>query len=161
MRAKDIMTPSPSCCSPDDAVRDVARVMRDNDCGAVPIVERDSGRLVGIVTDRDLAIRALADDRGGSTKVSEVMTANPSCCRATEDVRNVEATMAEHQVRRVPITDADGRCVGIVAQADLAREALHGERLTDREVAIVVERISEPSRPSSGRPSFADREVRL
>jgi CBS domain-containing protein len=142
MNASDIMTPSPRCCSPSDSVLDVARTMRDNDCGAVPIIE--NGRIVGIVTDRDLTVRALAEGKGADTKVSDVITADPHCCRADDDIRDVEKIMADNQIRRVPVVDAEGCCVGIVSQADLARAAADGKRLGDEEVAIVVEQISKP-----------------
>jgi len=118
--------------------------MRDHDCGAVPVIEH--GYVIGIVTDRDLAIRALADGSNADTRVVEVLTRNPRCCGLDDDVREVERVMADHQVRRVPIVNADGSCVGIVAQADLARAARTGERVSEREVAIVVERISAPPR---------------
>lgn len=160
MKARDIMTAGPACCAPEDSIGDVARIMRDSDCGAVPVVD-DAQRLVGIVTDRDLAVRGLARGKGEDSRVSEVMTAGPSCCRPNDDVRDVESRMAERQVRRIPVVDGDKRVVGIVAQADLARAALHGDRLTDREVAIVVERISEPARQTIARPKFSERELRL
>ena len=147
MKAKQIMTPSPCCASPSDSIADVARMMRDNDCGAVPIVE--SKRVVGIVSDRDLAIRALAMGKGPETRVGELMTQSPACCRADDDVRDVANVMADRQVRRIPIVDADGGCVGIVAQADLARAASDGTRVSEHEVAIVVERISEPRAEST------------
>lgn len=146
MKAEEIMTRNPCSCSPNDSLQEVARLMRDFDCGAVPVVE--NGSLLGIVTDRDLAIRALSAGRSADTKVSEVLTRNVACCGPDDDVRDVERIMADHQVRRVPIVDVDGRCVGIVAQADLARATRGSMRVSDREVAIVVERISEPPRPS-------------
>jgi CBS domain-containing protein len=140
MKVNEIMTPAPCCASPATSIAEVAELMRDNDCGSVPIV--DDGCLVGIVTDRDLAIRALADGKSGETRVNEVMTSVPCCSSPDDEVDTVEKLMATNQVRRVPIVDADGRCVGIVAQADLARAAAKGERISDREVAIVVEAIS-------------------
>lgn len=158
MKTRDIMTPSPCCCSPNDSLEAVARTMRDNDCGAVPIVA--DGRIVGIVTDRDLAVRALAEGKGADTKVGAVITRNPLCCRADDDVHDVERVMADNQVRRVPVVDADGACVGIVSQADLARAAKDGQRVTEHEVALVVERISEPrlrERNQSGRQSLEQR----
>jgi CBS domain-containing protein len=145
MKAKDIMTASPCCCSSTDSLQDVARTMRDHDCGAVPVVE--DGCVIGIVTDRDLAVRALADGRSADTKVADVITRDPCCCGPDDDVRDVEKIMTDNQVRRVPIVDADGCCVGIVAQADLARAASTGDRVSELEVAAVVERISEPRRP--------------
>jgi CBS domain-containing protein len=159
MKASDIMTPSPCCCSPDDSLRDVARMMRDKDCGAVPVVE--DGCIVGIVTDRDLAVRALADGKSPDAKVGDVITRDPCCCNAADDVRGVAQIMSDNQVRRVPIVDAAGCCVGIVSQADLARAALDGQPVSDHEVAIVVERISEPLRRSPDRRSRPSAEQRL
>jgi CBS domain-containing protein len=149
MKAQSIMTSSPCCCSSADSIADVARMMRDNDCGAVPVV--DHGRIVGIVTDRDLAVRALADGMDGSTKVADVMTASPCCCAADDDLRKVEKIMVDNQIRRVPVVDANGACVGIIAQADIARAAAEGQRVGEREIAIVVEAISEPSRSARDR----------
>ncbi len=149
MKARDIMTSRPCCCSPNDSLQDVARTMRDNDCGAIPVVEH--GCVVGIVTDRDLAVRALAVGKSADAKVGDVITRDVCCCSADDDVRAVEKIMADNRVRRVPIVDADGGCVGIVAQADLARAALNGARVSEHEVAIVVEHISAPHRPSFNR----------
>src|SRR5512141_299628 len=143
MKANEIMTPSPSVCSSSDSLGAVARLMRDNDCGAVPIV--DKGSVVGIVTDRDLAIRALAEGLGTDARAGDVMTASPRCASPDDDIGDIEKLMAEHQVRRIPIVDADGRCLGIVSQADLARAASKNSRVSDREVAIVLEAISEPA----------------
>jgi CBS domain-containing protein len=147
------MTSSPCCCSPSDTVQDVARMMRDYDCGSIPVVDTETECIVGVVTDRDLSVRGLAAGKLGDARVGDVMTARPFCCRADAAVRDIERTMSDHQVRRVPIVDAEGRCVGIVSQADLARAAAHGARVSDREVAIVVERISEPAGQSRGRAS--------
>jgi CBS domain-containing protein len=144
MKAQSIMTPSPCCCTSADTIADVARLMRDNDCGAVPVV--DHGRIVGIVTDRDLAVRALATGMDGSTLVADVMTTSPCCCAPDDDLRKVEKIMVDNQIRRVPVVDANGSCVGIIAQADIARAAADGQSVGEREIAIVVEAISEPSR---------------
>jgi CBS domain-containing protein len=145
MKANELMTPSPCCASTNDSAKDVARLMRDNDCGSIPVVD-DSGCVVGIVTDRDLAIRALAEDKGPKTKVKDLMSTSPCCCAVDDDLDDVERMMADNQVRRVPIVDASGCCVGIIAQADLALAAERA-RVTEHEVAIVVEKISEPTRP--------------
>jgi CBS domain-containing protein len=151
MKASELMTAQPCCASADDSARDVAQLMRDNDCGSVPVVDQ-SGCVVGIVTDRDLAIRALADGKDGSTRVRELMTASPRCCDASDDIEAVERTMSDLQVRRIPVVDADGRCVGIISQADLARAA-NRDRVTEHEVAIVVQSISDPNAGvSRGRP---------
>ncbi len=144
MKAVELMTPNPCCCLATDSIEDVARIMRDNDCGSVPVVD-DSGHLLGIVTDRDLAVRGFAESKKGTTRVRELMTPSPCCCEANDDVRDVERMMTDYQVRRVPIVDSAGCCVGIIAQADLALAAEHA-RVSEREVAIVVEKISERER---------------
>lgn len=159
MQAREIMTPSPSCCSPDDSLQDVARTMRDQDCGAIPVV--DNGCVVGIVTDRDLAVRAIADGKNADTKVGEVITRDPCCCEPDADLRDVEKIMADSQVRRVPVVDADGCCVGIISQADLARAAFDGRQVSENEVAIVVERVSEPPRESFDRSERSSSDLRI
>jgi len=156
MKANEIMTTGPCCCSPSDSIGDVARLMRDNDCGSVPIVE--GGCVVGIVTDRDLAVRGLASGKSASTRVRDLMTSSPCCAAADDDVRDVEKIMADRQVRRVPIVDADGCCVGIVSQADLARAALDGARVSEHEVAIVVEAITQPQDRAFDRGAGSDLE---
>ena len=148
MRAQEIMSSNPACCTPNATVQDVARIMKEHDCGCVPVVDSlDSRRLLGVVTDRDLAVRGLAEGKGADASVDGVMTKSPYTARPETDLREIQEAMAERQLRRVPIVDADGCCVGIIAQADLARSA--GERVSERDVAVVVERISEPA-PESG-----------
>lgn len=148
MRARDIMTRDPECCRRDQTARDAATVMRDRDCGCVPIVD-GAGKVIGIVTDRDLAVRATASGKDSTTKLNDLMTAVASCCGPDDDLRDVEQKMAELQVRRIPIVDAGGLCVGIISQADIARAAATDSEVTEREVALVVERISQP--PGQGR----------
>ena len=116
--------------------------MRDNDCGSVPVVE--GGRVVGIVTDRDLAVRGLARGLSSDAKVRDVMTASPECCSEEADVHDIERVMSDRQVRRVPIVNADGGCVGIVSQADLAR-ATSNSAIPPKEVAETVAEISAPA----------------
>lgn len=143
MRARDIMTRDPACLRREDTARIAAQVMRDRDCGVVPIVD-DSRRVIGIVTDRDLAIRTIAVGKGPDTRLSEVMTSNVHCCTADDDLRDVERKMAELQVRRICIVDVGGRSMGIISQADIARAA-HDNAVSEQEVALVVGQISEPS----------------
>lgn len=143
MRVSELMTRDPTCCTPDDTVQTAARAMKDGDCGCLPVVDDVGSRhLVGVVTDRDIAIRALADGLGPDTRVRDVMTADPACCGPEDDVREVERIMADRQVRRVPIVDDRDCCVGMVAQADLARRE---RELDDHEVRETIERISEPA----------------
>ncbi len=151
MRAQDIMTRDPACCTPGDSSRRAAELMRQHDCGAIPVVEsEDSRRVVGMITDRDIAMRGVAEGRSADAPVDEVMTHEAECCSPDDDIAAVEGVMKDRQVRRVPIIDASGALVGIIAQADLALD----DREDDREVARVVERVSEPRRPV--RPAQAD-----
>ena len=155
MQASDIMTASPVCVTPEDTAGRVAQLMAEHDCGCLPVVAaRGDGRVIGVITDRDLAVRGLARGKGPETPARQLMTPDPCCCAPDADVREVERLMSERQVRRIVVADADGRCVGIVAQADLAHAAELGRDVTDREVAMVVEAISGPgTRPvrASGR----------
>jgi CBS domain-containing protein len=138
MKVQDVMTRDPRSVSPDTPARDAARIMREEDVGIVPVVE--GSRLVGVVTDRDLAVRLVAEGRDGSTLVREVMSSQKiATCRADEDLDRVMDTMAREQVRRIPIVDDRGALVGIVAQADVVRKARD-----DRKAEETVERISEP-----------------
>jgi CBS domain-containing protein len=144
MQVREIMTEQPTCCTPEAAIRYASRLMRQRDCGCLPVVT-DSGtnRIVGVVTDRDIAMRAVAEGKSPDTTVGEVMSSEPQCCHADADVEEVERIMTEQQVRRVPVIDERGCCVGIVAQADLARAAERSGSPSEQVVARVVERISE------------------
>jgi len=137
---KDIMTPNPSSCLPSDSVAIAAQIMKRNDVGPVLVVsDHHENRLIGIVTDRDLALKVIAEGRDPhTTRVDEVMSLNPISMREDEDTHRALQLMANHQVRRIPIVDQDNRLSGIVAQADIA---LHEN---EEEVGRVVEHISEP-----------------
>ncbi|MGH7509575.1 MAG: CBS domain-containing protein [Gemmatimonadales bacterium] len=136
------MTRNPVCCTPDSTAREAASLMRDHDCGSIPVVEDTRGkRLTGTVTDRDLAVRGLAAGKGPDTPVRELMTQDPVTCLPEDEVEDVRQVMVQEMVRRVPVVDEDGLVVGIVAQADIAREE---GAATDREVGRIVEAISEP-----------------
>jgi len=145
------MTADPTCVSTSDTAEHVAHAMQDKDCGSLPVVDA-AGKIVGVVTDRDLAIRGIAQGLGPDTAVAKLMTLFPYSCAPDDDVQAVEKIMAERKVRRVPVVDENERCVGIIAQADLARAATQKATVTDREVAVVVERISSPGAPTN-RPS--------
>src|SRR5690606_19391151 len=93
-------------------------VMTDIDCGSVPVGEND--RLVGMVTDRDIAIRAVGQDKGPDTRVEEVMTRDLRYCYEDEDLEHVTHNMGEQQIRRLPVVDRDKRLVGIISLGDVA-----------------------------------------
>jgi len=117
MRVKDVMTSSPICCKPTDTVQEVATMMREHDCGAVPVSANNA--LVGMITDRDIACRAVAAGKT-ATPVREVMTAPVYIVREDDDVQVAIDTMEARQVRRLPVVDAEGNVTGIVAPSDLA-----------------------------------------
>ena len=155
MRARDIMTRDPQCLRREDTARRAAEVMRDSDCGIIPVID-DARRVIGVVTDRDLAIRAIAAGKTSDTRLNELMTPNAKCCAADDDLRDVERKMAELQVRRIPIVDAGGRCLGIISQADIARAAGRGDdTVSEQEIALVLEQISEPAHPQRPRAKEA------
>jgi CBS domain-containing protein len=150
------MTKKPDCCTREQTARDAAQVMRDRDCGCVPVVD-DAGRVVGIVTDRDLAVRVIAAGKSNDARLGELMTASVECCGQDDDLRDVEQKMAELQVRRIPIVDAGGRCLGIISQADIARAAsLVDGVVTGEEVALVVEQISQPRHRAKAKPGIQE-----
>jgi CBS domain-containing protein len=141
MKAKDIMTRKPKSVTPETSVREAARLMKEEDVGVLPVVDRDgSDRLIGIVTDRDIAIRHVAEGHDSSScPVSEAMTSSVSTAREDDDVDAVMDLMGKEQVRRIPVIDERGGLIGIVAQADIVREARD-----DRKAERTIEKISDP-----------------
>ena len=138
MKARDLMSKNPSSVTPETPIREAARLMAAEDVGILPVVESEgSKRVVGLVTDRDITVRAVAEGRAEAS-VGDVMTANPKTAREDDDVDSVMNLMGNEQVRRVPIVDERGQLVGIVAQADIVREA------SDRKAERTVEKISQP-----------------
>lgn len=144
MKVDELMTRNPASVTPADTARDAARAMEKNDCGALPVVESENEkRLIGMITDRDIAIRGVAKGKGPDALVRDLMTDGPDAARIGDDMKTVKQIMTRNQVRRVPIIDADNRLVGIIAQADLAR---NDDAASDERVGEVVEKISKPSR---------------
>ena len=132
MQVSQIMTPDPDTAQPQDTLRAVAAKMDSGDYGSVPVVE--DGRLVGVVTDRDIAVRAVAQGLGPDTEVSEVMTADPVCVAPDSEVGEAAEIMQDEQLRRLFVTDDDDRLVGVVALADVALaddEELSGKTLEE------------------------------
>ena len=122
MKIREAMSPNPICCLPTDSAQRVARTMCDHNIGSIPVVlDQDSRKLVGMITDRDLCCSVIADGLDPkSVTIEKFMTLNPVTCREGENVENCERLMQEHQIRRMPIVDAENHVIGIVAQADLA-----------------------------------------
>lgn len=140
MTCGSVMTKDPSCCLPGDSVSTAARIMKQQDVGPVLVVNDHNGmKLLGIVTDRDIALEVVAAGRDPySTRVDSVMSDDPVTVTEDQEIDEAVKLMAEYQVRRVPVVDSDGCVVGIIAQADLA---LMG---ADEQVGELVEDISQP-----------------
>lgn len=142
MKARDIMTANPRTVTADTKLPEVARLMKDEDVGMVPVVEDGGQKLLGVVTDRDIAIRVVAEGRNpGDVRASDVMSSDVTTCRADDGVDELMDVMGREQLRRVPIVDERGSLVGVVAQADVVRHADD-----DGKAERTVEKISEPGR---------------
>jgi CBS domain-containing protein len=141
-KCSDVMTQGPVCCLPTDTVSKAAQLMKSEDVGSIPVIEDEQTmKLIGIVTDRDLALQVVAPERDpGSTQVSDVMTYEVVTCRTTDDVQKAVDAMAQHQLRRMPVIDEDRRIVGIISQADVATRIDRTE-----ETAEMVKEISQPT----------------
>ncbi len=142
MTCADVMTKDPACCVPGDNVGRVAKIMKTENIGALPVCEsRKSRKLMGIVTDRDLAMNVVAEERDpSSVLVQDVMTKNPFTCQAQDDLQQALEVMQSHQVRRIPVVDQSGQLIGIIAQADVATRVSEPEK-----TAQTVGKISRPS----------------
>lgn len=141
MQVRDVMTRDPSCVTPTATIREAAQVMQRENVGIIPVVEEnESKRLVGVVTDRDIAIRVVAEGRDGGARVSEIMSSSRiKTCTPDDSVDEAMNAMADEQVRRIPIVDERGALVGILAQADIVRKARDGAS-----AERTVRQISEP-----------------
>jgi len=135
---QDVMTKNPSTCSTQSPVVEAAQLMEREGVGAIPVCE--NGRLEGIVTDRDIAVRVVASGKDPrQTRIADVMTRDPECVKADEPIDRALEMMESRQVRRIPVIDGAGKLVGIIAQADIATR-LHDDNKTGE----VVEAISRP-----------------
>jgi CBS domain-containing protein len=128
MTIRDVMTPNPSYVSPEDSIQKAARIMRDQDTGAVPVVV--NGRPVGIVTDRDIVVRAVAEDGQLNRPVREIVSAGIISASPDMSTREAADLMSEHQVRRLPVVENE-RLVGIVSIGDLAVKEGKDRRMGD------------------------------
>jgi CBS domain-containing protein len=137
MQVQQIMTRDVILADPNMTIRDAARKMRADNIGAIPVGEND--RLIGVVTDRDITMRAVAEDRSpGTTSVRDVMSEHVYYCFEDDDVEEAAQIMADHQVRRLPVLNRDKRLVGVVALADIGRDEPEAAQ-------TALEGISEPS----------------
>lgn len=141
-KCSEIMTSDPVCCSTSDNVQRAAQLMKSEDVGPIPVVEDErTKKLIGIVTDRDLVLKVLAEGRDPvNTLVNDVMSSELVTCHPEDDLQEAMQLMSETQVRRIPVIDEIGILVGIIAQADIATRIEQPEAVED-----VLEKISEPA----------------
>lgn len=138
---KDVMTPNPKTVTEKNTVQDAARLMRDHDTGVIPVVSDNGRKVVGMITDRDIVTRLVADGKDAkNSKVSEAMTRKVHSVRDNEPLNKVFQVMSDQQVRRVPVVNESNELVGIISLADVANET---EK--DKQLAKTVENISEPT----------------
>ena len=141
MKAKDIMTPSPVFCTQEAPLRDVARLMFENDCGEIPVLDgSDRMKAVGVVTDRDITIRTVAAGRNPlEMKAGECMTSPAITVDEDASLEQCCSTLEKHQVRRILVVDDEDRLCGVISQADIAKYA--PSELTGQ----VVKEVSQPT----------------
>ncbi len=145
MKARDIMTPDPEVVTPEQSISCAAQIMRDCDVGVVPVVNNDGRTLIGLITDRDIAVRHVADGHAGDCTVGAHMTCDDiETVDADDDSEMVLDAMKRREVRRIPVTNANGRLLGVIAQADIAVT----ERIPREEVADVLKTVSAPALPA-------------
>jgi CBS domain-containing protein len=141
MQVREIMTPDPYCCTADTSLEEVAKAMVQHDWGEIPIVRSKSDKtLVGVVTDRDIVCRVVAEGRNPVTENAEAAMSTPVISvRETTPLEECARTMEENQIRRVPVVNGGGMCCGIVSQADIATNA--SRKIT----ADLVKDLSQPT----------------
>jgi len=157
MRVKDIMTSNASCVRASDSLSAAAKLMWDCDCGAVPVID-ESSKVIGMITDRDICMSCWTQDRSpGALQVSQSMSRELYCCSPDDNLASAENTMRSKQVRRLPVTDAQGRLAGIISLADLVKhtESGNGKRqdVVAQEVASTLAGICQP-RPVHAPPTI-------
>jgi len=138
MNVKEVMTAEPACCTSDMSLQEVAKLMVDNDCGCIPVVDdAKSKKPVGMITDRDITVRTVAEGKNPlELTVSDAMTANAITVTPLTSLEDCCNVMESNQVRRVAVIDEKGSCCGIIAQADIA---VNGDQ---RKTAEVVQEVS-------------------
>jgi CBS domain-containing protein len=134
--ARDVMTPDPACCTPSTTLDEVAKLMAQNDCGEIPVVDVGDS-VVGVVTDRDIVCRVVAEGKNPMAYTAETCMSQPVVTvRSDAPLDEVVSTMEKHQIRRVPVVDDRECCVGIISQADVAWKG------QERDVAELVREVS-------------------
>jgi len=141
-RARDVMTPDPACCSPHTSIDQVAKMMIQNNCGEIPIVDA-ANRPLGVVTDRDIVCRIVAEGKNPLGYTEQAMTTPAVALGPDVSIDDVIETMEDHQIRRVLVVDDGGACAGIIAQADVAAKG------SARKAAELLREVSREERERS------------
>ncbi|MCO6431370.1 MAG: CBS domain-containing protein [Deltaproteobacteria bacterium] len=145
MKVRELMSTDPVCCTPSTSLKEVAGMMLRNDCGAIPVVDNEeSMRLVGIITDRDITCRSVAQGKNPQQQTAgECMTTALATVTPDTSLQECCAVMENNMVRRIPVIDKEGRCCGVIAQADLALQG------PEKLAAEVVREVSQPNGETS------------
>ncbi len=145
MKVKELMTRNPACATPDTELPKVAKMMDDMQVGSIPVIDnKDSLKVIGVVTDRDIATRAVAQGKNPlQMKAQDIMSKPVVTVHQDDDVQDVAKLMMQNMVRRVPVLDQSGKICGMVAQADIALKS------AENTTAKVVEQVSKPTEKSS------------
>ncbi|HEY5164042.1 MAG TPA: CBS domain-containing protein [Terriglobales bacterium] len=148
MKVLEVMTANPVCCLFTDTAQKAAQILRDQHVGSLPVIrDQQSRQLVGMVTDRDICCSVVADGLDPrNTSIEKYISADLVTCRDDDNLDKCEQAMQEHQIRRIPVVDDEGRCIGIVSQADLA--------LKDKPEKV-SRTVAEISKPGPERPTIA------
>ena len=138
MNVREVMTADPACCTADTPLAEVAKMMVDCDCGAIPVVDsQETKKPVGMITDRDITIRTVAEGKNPlDLTAADAMTKNVQTVTPETSLEDCCNLMEEHQIRRIAVVDKNGSCCGMIAQADIAINA------DDRKTAEVVQEVS-------------------
>ena len=141
--ARDVMTPDPACCTPNTMLDDVAKLMVQNDCGEIPVIDA-AEQVIGVVTDRDIVCRVVAESKNPVAYTAETCMSDPVVTVKTDaPLDEVMAIMERHRIRRVPVVDEHGCCAGIISQADISWTS------GNEDVAKLVREVSRDSVESS------------
>lgn len=139
MQVQDIMISNPACCSPTDPISNVAQLMIDRDCGEIPVCD-NAGKPIGVITDRDIACRAVASSKDPDATIAQDIMSNPVfTAKPTDDLDKCCQEMEQHMIRRIPVIDDQGRCCGIVSLSDIAQQA------DARKAEEVLQQVSQPT----------------
>jgi CBS domain-containing protein len=143
MKVKDVMTPEPACCYPETGLKEVARLMIERDCGEIPVIDKKTNKVIGVITDRDITCRCVAEGKNPEkTQAKDCMSAGVITCSPETSIDDCCAAMEANQVRRMPVANEWGLC-GIISQADIAQAA------PKQQVISLLQHVSRPTQSAS------------